>query len=402
MRILMSYSGGTYRGIQLSSEFQKKGLLEKLFLPYYSQRYPLLTKMLGRFEDKQYIDNKLIETDLFSVLYRKLLHKTCGYRNTTSMKDRYLIAEMIDKRVAKRLSKCQADIFIGESHQALYSIRAAKENGMVTFLDRTNAHIKIQECIDTEEFEKFGLPTWHYGKDVEKGLKEYEEVDHIIVPSSFVQRGFMQEGVDPNKIICVSPGIDLTHFIQEAKNDSVFRIIYCGGISHRKGVFYLLEAMASLNLKNAELWLIGNIAAGMSEILKQFEGYYKHIGFVANYELSKYFSQGSVFVLPSLEDSFGKVIVEAMACGLPAIVTTNTAAEDVVSEGKDGFIVPIRDVEALKEKILYLYENQSICKEMGRRAKENIQEKATLHGYADRMIQTLVTALHERVPGSLV
>ena len=60
-----------------------------------------------------------------------------------------------------------------------------------------------------------------------------------------------------------------------------------------------------------------------------------------------------MFVLNSLEDGFGVVLPQSMACGLPVICTVNTAGNDVIEDGIDGFVIPIRDVEALKEKLLF-------------------------------------------------
>lgn len=391
----MSYSGGTYRGIQLASEFDKRGCLDKLFIPFYSQKHPYLTRLFDRIEDRQLVYTKKVKTNLRLCLYRKFIFKTCEIANAPRLKYRYKMGVMIDRWVSKHLDVNNSDMIIAESHQALYTIRMARKLGMITFLDRTNSHIKIQEKIDSAELEKHGMRTWHYNKDIEMGLKEYEETDYIIVPSTFVKRGFIAEGINEKKILCISPGIDLSNFKPIPKNDKVFRIIYVGGIHLRKGIQYLLEAISSLKLKDFELWLIGNVHNSMKGILKKYTGLYRLINFVPNYDLYKYYSQGSIFAFPSLEDSFGKVIVEAMSCGLPVIVTTNTAAEDVVRESIDGFIIPTKNVEALKEKILYMYENQKILNEMGQHAKKRANEEFSLEAYADRMIETFETILHK-------
>jgi len=81
------------------------------------------------------------------------------------------------------------------------------------------------------------------------------------------------------------------------------------------------------------------------------------------------------------------VQLQAMACGLPVICTTNTGGEDIIRNGKEGFIVPIRDVEALKEKILYLYSNPEKCKKMGYNAKKRVKENFTWDHYGDRIIK---------------
>ena len=92
-------------------------------------------------------------------------------------------------------------------------------------------------------------------------------------------------------------------------------------------------------------------------------------------------------VLPTIEDGFGNVIVEAMACGIPVIATTNCGASDVILDGVDGFIVPIRDTFAIQQKILFLYENPLICQEMGRAAMEKAKVLLSVNNHGDRAIE---------------
>ena len=74
-----------------------------------------------------------------------------------------------------------------------------------------------------------------------------------------------------------------------------------------------------------------------------------------------------------------------MACGLPVIVTDRTGAKQAVTDGVDGFIVPAKSVEALKEKLLFLYENRSLCVEMGRKAVEVMRQGYRWDDYGDRL-----------------
>jgi len=81
-----------------------------------------------------------------------------------------------------------------------------------------------------------------------------------------------------------------------------------------------------------------------------------------------------------------------MACGLPLICTTNTGGEDLISkDAEEGFVIPVRNIEAIKEKILYLYDNQDICKEMGRKAKKKIESGYSWDDYGNRYIKNLET-----------
>jgi glycosyltransferase involved in cell wall biosynthesis len=102
--------------------------------------------------------------------------------------------------------------------------------------------------------------------------------------------------------------------------------------------------------------------------------------------LHKYYAQGSVFCLASIEEGLAMVQVQAMACGLPVICTTNTGGADLVREGQDGFILPIRDVDAIKEKILYCYENPEACRSMGASARLRVQDGFSWADYGKKMI----------------
>ena len=87
----------------------------------------------------------------------------------------------------------------------------------------------------------------------------------------------------------------------------------------------------------------------------------------------EYYRQASVLVFPSLTEGFGRVTLEAMACGIPVITTEN--ARGIVEDGKTGFVVPIRDATAIREKIEYLYRNKDIAAAMGVEARKAVESK---------------------------
>jgi glycosyltransferase involved in cell wall biosynthesis len=148
-----------------------------------------------------------------------------------------------------------------------------------------------------------------------------------------------------------------------------------------------LQAFSELRLKDAELWLIGSITAEIKPFLRQFSSpAIVHKGPFPEPDLYKYYSQGSVFCLASIEEGFGMVAIQAMACGLPVICTTNAGAADIIREGQNGFILPIRDVEAIKEKLLYFYENPKAGRDMGESARQGVQAGFSWSDYGHKMI----------------
>jgi glycosyltransferase involved in cell wall biosynthesis len=299
----------------------------------------------------------------------------------------YMIFELFDRHASRHITN-HCDIFAGLSGCSLYSLRRARQMGAKTVLERGSSHMLYQRKILEEEYGKFcKRKEAVHPKVVERELMEYQEADFIAIPSQFVKETFLQQGISGEKLIHVPFGVDLTHFYPAPKQDNLFRIIHCGNISLRKGVHYLLEAFAELNLPRAELWLIGSMTDEIKPFLRKWGSpAIRHQGPFPERELHRYYSQGSVFCLASIEEGLAMVQAQAMACGLPVICTTNTGGGDIVREGRDGFIVPIRDVEALKEKILYFYEHPEACRVMGESARKRVQASFSWSDYGKKMI----------------
>jgi glycosyltransferase involved in cell wall biosynthesis len=302
-----------------------------------------------------------------------------------------------DKRAAQSIPE-DADIFVGWSGNSLRAIRKAKRLGLTTIVERGSAHMLTQTKLLTEEYEKYGLKPQVAPKSiVEKELLEYEEADYISIPSSFVRRSFLEHGVEKEKLIQTIYGVDLSNFRQIEKEDNIFRVIFAGGFSLRKGSHYLLQAIYELDLPNFEFWHLGSIPPEIKPFLqKYYSSRIIFLGHKSQNELYKYYSQGSVFVMSSIEEGLAMVQPQAMACGLPLVCTTNTGGEDLIEHGKEGFVVPIRDVEVLKEKILYLYENQDICREMGQAAKNKVSSGFTWDDYGYKIIEKYKRILNEQ------
>lgn len=222
-------------------------------------------------------------------------------------------------------------------------------------------------------------------------LLEYELADYISVPSKFVFNTFVSQGVSEDKLILNNYGVDLTSFRQIKKNDNTFRVIFTGNFSIRKGVEYLLKAFVELDLPDSELLHIGSLSEETKELRDKFKSNkIKYLGHKPQSDLYKYYSQGSVFVIMSIEEGLAMVQPQAMACGLPLICTKNTGGEDLISaDGEEGFVIPIRDVSCLKEKLLYLYNNPKKLKIMGNKAKNRVLSGVSWKHYGQRYIKNL-------------
>lgn len=368
---------GRFWAFYLAQQLQKRDYLHKLISTYPS------------FAITKYgIDRNLIK----SIWYVEVLSRS-WYRLPSWLRgDRNLqlwFLEEFDRSVIKCLSS-DFDLFVGWSGANFWSLQRAQELGAKTVLERGSSHMQYQTKILQEEYEKWGLKfTETHPGIYEREIKSYDIADRIAIPSLFVKRTFLELGVPENKLIHVPYGTSLAEFYPVPKEDNIFRVIHCGSISLRKGVQYLLQAFHELNLPDAELWFVGSISPEIEPFLAKYQSdriIYK--GKQPQNQLRWYYSQCSVFCLASIEEGLAMVQPQAMACGLPIIHTTNTGGEDIVRDGIDGFCVPIRDVEALKEKILFLYENPEKQHEMGRNALEQALKALSWENYGEKMINT--------------
>ena len=181
----------------------------------------------------------------------------------------------------------------------------------------------------------------------------YEAADAITVPSSFAARSFIEWGIPKDKVRVIPYGVRLEKFhpLAEPSSDT-FEVLFVGQVGLRKGIPYLLQAFAGLRHPRKRLRVVGPVQPHIREVLKlMLQDHVEFLGPQPQAEVARHMSSSHVIVLPSIEDGFGLVLGQAMACGCPVIASTNTGAEDLFSDGVEGFIVPIRDPEALRVRM---------------------------------------------------
>ncbi len=305
----------------------------------------------------------------------------------------WMVTSTFGSWVARRLEAC--DVFHSISGYGLRAHRVARQRyGALTVCDRGSSHILYQDEILAEEHSLWKVPYRRIDpRVVDRELREYEECGLITVPSDFAYRTFIEKGVAKEKLRLVPYGVDLSLFRPVPKRDKVFRVIYVGALSLRKGIPYLLQAVEALGLPGFELWLIGGLEPHIKPILQKHAGSFRYLGAVPRTKLFSYYSQGSVFVMASVEEGLALVQAQAMACGLPVVATTNTGAWSLFTDGREGFIVPIRDPEAIREKIVYLYEHPDLRDAMAQAARERVQHLGGWDDYGSSMLSVYEEAL---------
>ena len=274
-------------------------------------------------------------------------------------------AETFDRWVASRLRPC--DVFVANESNGRHSYQRARRLGAKPVCNCGQGHVEFVRETLQEEYRRWGMDFPDYdARSLEKRLHEYGEADLITVLSDFARSTFVDRGTAASKLAVVRPGPDLSSFHPSPKLDRVFRVLFVGTLGIRKGLGYLLEALSNLRLPDFEILLVGGLSAEAKSLLARFRDRvpFRVVGFVPRKQLHRYYSQGSVLVLPSLVEGLAGVMAQAMACGLPVIATPNTGAADLYTHGVEGFIVPPRDVAAIREKVFLLYEDPSRQEQM--------------------------------------
>ncbi len=369
--------GGRFHAFNLAEQLNKDKFLKQLITSY----------------PKSYIKkNFLIEDQsITSLPLKEILHRSLikiNFINKYFDVDLFT-SKIFEHKASKYINFENTDILVGWSSFSLKSFQLAKKFNCVKILERGSSHIEYQKDILKEEYDLLGLnhniPS---PKLIDKEKKEYDLSDYICVPSEFSKKSFLKKGFSEKKIITIPYGVNLKYFSSSKKieEDKEFKIICVGAISVRKGVVYLLNAFNELKLENCKLILIGDIERGFEKILEPLlNENVQIINSVNQNSLKEFYNKANLFVTPSIEDGFGMVILQAMACGLPVITTKNTGGSEIVDEGVDGFVIPIRDKEELKEKILILYQNKDYLLSMSKKAEQKAKSFFSWEIYGEKI-----------------
>lgn len=236
--------------------------------------------------------------------------------------------------------------------------KLARSRGGKTFLDGGNSHPDNFWQILSEEHRRWNCPTPPVGRHhYERSLAMMELVDYVMAPSSFVAQSFLARGFKTDQILRNIFPTNLFLFKAEERprvKDRPLTLVNTGSLSLRKGTPYLLEAFRIVRKKipDARLLLTQAIQDDVKPVLARFNDLpIEWSPPLPHAELAERLRSADIFVLPSLEDGFARTVTEALACGLPAIVTPNTGASDLVQSGINGEVVPIRDAQAIADAI---------------------------------------------------
>lgn len=255
-----------------------------------------------------------------------------------------------DRLVSRLLEPC--DVFIGMSGVYVKAFKAANHRyGAKRVVERGSVHIETQrdilEKLSTLNPEVHRVPKSAVGRE----LDGYALAERISVPSMHAEESFIAHGMSRHKLFRNPYGIDLEMFKSDpqVQRDSKL-ILFVGAWSYQKGVDILLEAMSTLSLEGYRLRHVGAVGDAPLSRMACFES----IGQVDQSQLAEYYCAAGCLVLPSRQDGFALVQLQALACNCPVIGSSMSGARDLVKiiGGNDLVqVVPVGDVQALIDAV---------------------------------------------------
>ena len=303
------------------------------------------------------------------------------------------VSDTFDAWLRRRIAPCDALIAI--SGAGLTAGPLVQSRGGKFICDRGSTHQRHQFEVMAEEHRRWGLP---YAPPPAHILRREEALyalaDAITVPSNVARRSFLAQGIDPEKVHVIPYGVRLDRFTPtEPPPANSFDILFAGQIGLRKGIPYLLEAFALLRHPRKRLTLVGSLQDDIRPLLATLPT--ENVSFTGSLpqpELARRISRSHVLALPSVEEGLALVQGQAMACACPVVATAATGAEDLFTDGIEGFIVPDRDTIALADRLQQLADDPDLRQRISAAALARVHSLGGWDSYGDRW-DTLLHAL---------
>ena len=375
MKVALS-TPGKFHTFDLARELYARGVLAEVFSGY--PRFKLRNEC---------IPQELIHT--FPWVQAPYMAFPWKHRlpNSVIRQWEHISATTFGAYVARYLSTC--DLYVGLSGSTLAAGQIAHQRGVRYVCDRGSSHIRTQDQLLREEYDQWGVP--FEGIDLRTIVREeaeYQEADCITVPSRFVLNSFLQQGISAEKMRLLPYGVNLSRFKPVGQPDEGrFDILFVGGMSLRKGVQYLVQAYQRISHPAKSLTFVGAPSSALITLLDArglWPSDARVLGHIPQIELKSLMSRSHALVLPSIEEGLAMVQAQAMACGCPVVASYNTGSEDLFDDGQEGFIVPIRDVHALAERLQHLADHPEDRVIMGQRALERVHALGGWRDYGEK------------------
>jgi glycosyltransferase involved in cell wall biosynthesis len=356
---------GVFHHFELAHQLHRRGYLRKIYSTWPWARLK-----------REGLPHALVGTFPYLHLPDYLLARTRFYPRQVSIEVQRLNTLAFDEYTRRVIPPC--DAFIAISGAGLLTGKRVQERGGVFVCDRGSTHQRVQTEVVREEFRRWKLPPPTLVPHItEREEAIYAAADAITVPSSAAKRSFLRMGVPDEKVHVIPYGVRLDRFRRPdgvAPPDDCFHVLCAGQVTLRKGAPYLLQAFARLRHPRKRLTFVGSVHPSVEPLLRELPtDDVEFTGALPQPELAERMARSHVLALASVEEGLALVQAQAMACECPVIATQATGAEDLFTDGVEGFIVPDRDVDALAERLQRLADDSALQRRMATAALARVR-----------------------------
>lgn len=372
---------GRFNFFNIARELLKKGMLKRIFTGYPNWKVQDESIPQGKISTFPWLQTPYMVLGKWGLLGDGWFQRELAW----------WAHQTLDQYVAKKLP--ETDVIFALSGSGLKCGKKAQDQGAKYVCHRGSSHIRYQDSILSEEFTRWGEVFQGIDRRfVEKEEAEYEAADIVSVPSTFAYRSFVQMGVPESKLLKIPYGVNLRRFKKVADPDpETFDILFVGQVSFRKGVPYLIEAFRQVKHPRKRLRCVGGMLPEMARYLKNHRvpDHVEFLGHIPQPELKHIMSRSHVMAFPSVEEGLANVQIQALACSCPVIGTRHAGAEDLFTDGKEGFIVPIRDPQAIADRLQLLADDPHRRAAMSEAALQRIKTLGGWSEYGNQMAHVM-------------
>lgn len=279
-----------------------------------------------------------------------------------------LVHRMFSTWAARRLRDSNVthlQAFSGVAEEVFHTFQPTS---VCKILVRGSTHIESQYSLLVDEQARCGreidIPsTWMRARE----QREYDQADRVVVLSDFARQSFIRRGFSPDKVTALPLGSDLDRFrpdpaVVDARaarieSGSRLRVLTVGGFSFRKGAMDLVE-MARRAPSSFDFRFVGEVSRETVPLHRRAAHWIDFVRRQPEHRLPEHYEWADVFVFPTIEDGFAVVLAQAQAAGLPILATPNCAAPELITEGRTGWILPIRSADAFLERLKWCDANR--------------------------------------------
>ncbi len=299
---------------------------------------------------------------------------------------------MFARRIAARRLPPH-DAFFGYAYASLEALEAARDRGTLAVVDQIDPGFPEQQLVEAEAraWPQLALPSPPVPPAYfDRARREWQIADIIVVNSEWTRELLRQDGAPDSKIAVLPLAYEppIAPAPRQHANRPL-RILWLGSVSLRKGIQYLIEAARQLTDAPVEFHIAGPLHI-RHKALDTAPANMRWLGHIPAANATALYAASDLFVLPTISDGFAITQLEALAHGLPVVVTPNCAR--VVEDGATGFVVPPRDPTALAEALLRFVRDPQLLETMSPRCIRRAREFSI-----DRYSRQLATLLQERI-----